>query len=66
MAARPTAARNPPKPDEEALAWLHTIAEHVGATLKEYGAHKPPGPAVGPLYAQWLSDVRLSGGLLMR
>ena len=36
-----------------------TVAEHVGANLEEYSAHKPlPGPAVGPRYAQWHSDVR--------
>ena len=52
---RPTAVRKPETP-AEALAWLITVAEHVWANLEEYREHKPPGPAVGPLYAQWLSD----------
>lgn len=58
--ARPAAVRKPNKPKngEEARAWLHAIAEHIRATLVEWGAHKAPGPAVGPLYAQFLLDVR--------
>ena len=54
-------AKGKPKNRTEALAWLSTIAEHIRASLEEYRAHKPPVPAVGPLYAQWLSDRRRLG-----
>jgi hypothetical protein len=40
--ARP-AARKPENP-REALAWLHTIAAHIGADIEEYEAHEPPVP----------------------
>jgi hypothetical protein len=60
-------ARKPGNP-REALAWLHTIAEHIQANLEEYKAHKPPVPVAGDdaeTYVaargprvQWLADMR--------
>ena len=55
--ARPTAARKPKNP-AEALAWLITVAEHVGANLKEYGRTSRPDRLSVRWYTQWLSDLR--------
>ena len=68
--ARP-AGRKPETPREalaEALAGLHTAAEHIRETLKAYRAHKLPKPVAGDdveAYAaargqrdQRLADVR--------
>jgi hypothetical protein len=71
--AKGRAARKPENL-KEALAWLHTIAEHVEESFKAYKAHKPPMPAMPPMpvtddalkfylaavvqRAQWLSDMR--------
>jgi hypothetical protein len=54
-------AKGKPKNPTEARAWLRTIDEHIRERLEEYRAHKPPVPAVGPLYAQLLADMRRLG-----
>ena len=61
-------SKRKPNNPKEALAWLYTIAEHIGETLKAYGAHKPSAAVADDgveSYAaartqrdQWLSDVR--------
>ena len=37
-------SKRKPNNPREALAWLYTIADHIGETVKAYLAHKPPVP----------------------